>query len=197
LFDMAHGAAVMFGVILVVSGPTVVGPLLGSSGRRIGAPGAGLGGSLIAEASSPDVEIECVTEILLLTSEHTFNSVATEILRGGESGRVYRIGSRKNAEPGHWSAPNRALERDGDTILFHPDLTDDAMIRRRSAVAVAEGDGVPPDHKLPSRVRRNGELVAVTTRTTPQPRARDSVVLCGPISTVPQALTASPEPGSA
>jgi NhaP-type Na+/H+ or K+/H+ antiporter len=28
LFGMAHGAAVMFGVILVVSGPTVVGPLL-------------------------------------------------------------------------------------------------------------------------------------------------------------------------
>ena len=149
--------------------------------------------ALIAEASSPDVEIEGVTEILLLTSEHTFNSVATEILRGGEGGRVYRIGSPEDARTG-------ALERDGDTILFHPDLTDDAMIREfggGARFAVAADDGVPPDHKLLFRVRRNGELVAVTTRSTPEPQAGDSVVLFGPISTVPQALTASPDAGSA
>lgn len=36
LADMSHGAAVVLGIILVVSGPTVVGALLVSSGRPNG-----------------------------------------------------------------------------------------------------------------------------------------------------------------
>ena len=114
LFDMAHGAAVMFGVILVVSGPTVVGPLLG------------------------------------------------------------------------FIRPKDRLRR---VLTWEGSLIDPPGALLGAVVfAVAAGDGVPPDHKLLFRVRRNGELAAVTTRSTPQPQAGDSVVLFGPISTVPPSI---------
>ncbi len=166
LFDMAHGAAVMFGAILVVSGPTVVGPLLG----------------FIRGDRDPATHL------------------GTHLQLGGDRDPARRGGWPRLPDRVARGRPTGALERDGDTILFHPDLTDDAMIREfggGARFAVAAGDNVPPDHKLLFRVRRNGELVAVTTRSTPRPQAGDSVVLFGPISTIPQALTTSPDAGSA
>jgi NhaP-type Na+/H+ or K+/H+ antiporter len=142
--------------------------------------------SLIAEATSPDAEIEGVTEILLLSSEHMFNAVALPILRGGEGGRVYRVCSPEDV----WTG---GLERDGGSILFHRDLTDAVIVREYNAgarFAVSTSDSPPAGHGLLFRVRSDGELAAVTAAETPEPHDGDSIITFGPITTVPHVLDA-------
>ncbi len=134
-------------------------------------------GSLIVDATGTGAEIEGVTEILLLTGEHGFNAIASTLLRGGEGGRVYRIGSPEDVRGG-------ALRRDGDNILFGGGLTEDAMAHWYASGArftVTTGDETPDEHRLLFRVRADGLLAAVTTVAVPHKARGDSIVLFGPV----------------
>ena len=104
------------------------------------------------------------------------------------TGPPCQIGAPDDAQTG-------ALEHDGNSILFLRDLTDGAMIRERSAgarFAACDGAFVPGGHRLLFRLRSDGRLAAVTAVTTPEPQPGDSVILFGPISTVPYVSSRNP-----
>lgn len=98
--DVDRGVALLIGAILVVSGPTVVLPMLAfirppPAAEQTAARAAGLDadrGRMMIDSVNREVELEEITDAVLLTRSDDFNAVAATELRGELGhGHVYRV----------------------------------------------------------------------------------------------------------
>ena len=131
-------------------------------------------GEFLQTATGKGAESEGVTMVLLLTGQDDFESLASDVLRGGTAGGVYRLAS---------SGGSTAASRAGREILFDPALTWPEVVRRFDAgsrvSALPADSGVPAGHDLLFLLRADGGLVPATGTTTPTAREGDTMILLG------------------
>lgn len=132
--------------------------------------------SLLVDATGAGVEMEGVTEILLLTAEHGFNAIAATLLEGGEGGRVYRVRA----------TPDALDARAGGDVLFDARLTRDFIVREYgngARITLGAPDiETPADQVVLFRVRVNGQLEPATAAKSPAAPPGDATILFGPIN---------------
>jgi len=136
--------------------------------------------ALLETATGKGAENEGVTMVLLLTGQDDFESLASDVLRGGLDGEVYRLASGTS---GGGTVASHARSE----ILFDPRLTWTEVVRRFDAgarVCALPGDaGVPAEHDLLFLLRADGRLVPVTGTTKPTAGEGDTMILLGPAPT--------------
>lgn len=143
-------------------------------------------GELLAAAIGRGAELEGITAVYLLTAENDFNALGSAMLDGSVPGATYRLG-----------AP--ALDQGvvapylGGQMVFAPGLTSGQLSDRyargsRTLARPADG-GVPAGSDLLFRVRVDGRLDPVTQAGPPPPQPGDTMVLLGPASDTPAALS--------
>ena len=173
-------------------------------------------GELLAAATGQGAELEGFTAVYLLTEEDDFNALGSAVLGGtGSDLTTYRVGAR---EPDHGVvAPYLGGEVVFAPGLSGADLSDRYARGARVITRPADGarldgarlDGVRPDGAGPDgagpdgagpdgaggdllfRVRADGRLDPVTRSATPPPRPGDTLILLGPASDTPAALSTS------
>ena len=116
-------------------------------------------GRLLVDAVSREVELEEVTDALLLTPNHDFNALAAAELRGELGhGHVFRVAP----DPEDTDLLSPASE---EAILAHDDLTFAELTRRLAeGAALVEGD---TDGALPLFVVGAGGALRVVTAGQP------------------------------
>jgi len=145
-------------------------------------------GELLAAATGTGAQLEGITAVYLLTGEDDFNALGSVVLGGSIEGiTTYRLGARDHDS--EVVAPYL-----GGEVVFGPRLN-------RSDIADRYASGarlttLPADGRAPARgaallflVRANGTLEPVTWAAVPQLRAGDTMILLGPGSDTPAALS--------
>ncbi len=165
LLGMARGAAVMLGIILVVSGPTVVGPLL-----NFVRPTERLQRVLIWEGSLID-------PVGGMTEEDDFNALASVLLADCVDGRVYRLAPPQRSH-------GVVAPYTGGEILFGAGMTRPRISGRYddgARIAAQRANGaLPAGRDILFLVRADGQLTPVSQTDTAVPQAGDTIVSLGP-----------------
>jgi hypothetical protein len=129
----------------------------------------------LTAAVSEGAGLEGVTDVLLLTSEDDYNTLASSILAGASATPVYRL------PPSDSSAVS---SKTGGEALFTTTLTHPALTARHTAGAnfttQASDGGTPQDSDLLFRINPKGTLIPVTLSVPPDPQPGDTLVLLGP-----------------
>jgi hypothetical protein len=123
-------------------------------------------------------ELEDVTDVLLLSEEDGYNSLAANVLASQGGTPLYRLAPRHG-----YSIPAR--EKADAATLFSSTLTHDDITRRYesgSRIASVAADGaIPAGSDLLFLIDHHGKkLRPVTTSDAPTPAPGDTVVLLGP-----------------
>lgn len=187
LLGMSRGAAVMLGIILVVSGPTVVGPLL-----RFVRPAERLQQVLIWEGSLIDPVGGILGALVfhaVISSTHKgpgnqLGQFAVSVLVGLAGGvigtallwlllRKLRLGELLGT-----TAQLAAVIG----VAAGCDVARAGRYHDGARIVVQPANGVlPAGHDLLFIVRADGQLAAVTQTGTPAPEAGDTIVSLGPV----------------
>lgn len=136
-------------------------------------------GELVAAATGRGAELEGVNTVLLLTTEHDFNSLAAMMLHDGVDGPVYRVGP---PQPSHGVvAPYM-----GGDVLFTPDLSGARIADRyatgsRFIAHYADG-ALPAEHDLLFVVGPDGRLDPVTEHHRPPVGPGGTLILLTPVA---------------
>ena len=131
-------------------------------------------GELLAAATGRGAELEGISAVLLLTNEDDFNALASAVLAGSVEGPVYRLGPRL---PSH----GVVAPYTGGQILFGAGLTRYDVGRRYDSGARITsrpaGGGLPAGTDLLFLVRADGNLMPVTTASTPELQSGDTMIV--------------------
>lgn len=139
-------------------------------------------GDLLATAINPGARIEGVTAVFLATDDDDFNALASIVMQDNVDGPVYRVG------PPH-DSHGVVAPYTGANILFGRSLVRHVLAERyaRGARFVLRPatDPLPPEHDTLFVVRADHQLDPVTDRRESAPRDGDTLVLLGPVPSVP------------
>ncbi|MEG3627579.1 cation:proton antiporter [Streptomyces poriticola] len=132
---------------------------------------------LLATVAAPEVRLENVTEVLLLTEDDDFNALASIMLRDSVDGPVHRIGAPEG------TSATLASYSDDD-VLFGGGLSRREVTARHARgarfVVLPRTEVMPADHDPLFVVRADGRLEPSAPAREATPRAGDAVVLLGP-----------------
>ncbi|WP_030153878.1 cation:proton antiporter [Streptomyces sp. NRRL S-244] len=153
----------------------------GPDGQRRSITDAGLDlapGELLAAATGAGAEREGITDVLLLTDEDDFNTLAFMTLKETVKGPVHRLAPplRSHGVVAPSTGSSEALFGDG---LDRPELARRYAGGARIVVRRVD-EGVPAGHDVLFLVRPDGQLAAATETGAPRPGGGDTAVLLAP-----------------